>query len=149
MRRFTFPLEGLLKIRHHHERERELELGHITARYERLLNHIAAIEQERHATAVGIGGVDLSMRLSQTAYLELLDRSAGELEERREELAGLRQQALEAYTAALRERKVIDNLKTRRAEEHFKREARRSERELNEIGSLGSPMRHFQEGQHG
>ncbi len=149
MRRFHFGLEGLLRIRRYHEHERELELGRVTAQYERLLGQMNNIEEERRATANQMSGVDLSMRLSQGAYLELLQQTHVELEERRRTLEHSRREVLEAYTDALRNRKVIDNLKERRALEHYRGEAKKSDRELNEIGTLTAAMRRQEEEENG
>lgn len=149
MRRFSFALEGLLKVRQYHEHERELTLGRATAKYEELLNQMRTLEQEREATIVAMRGVDLSARLSHGAYLQLLEQSLEELETRRRHLQDSRNEALGEYTRALKERKVIDNLKQRRAREHYRQEARHSDRELNEIGSIRAALRRHEEEQHG
>lgn len=149
MRRFAFSLEGLLKVRQYHEHERELTLGRATAKYEQLLNQMRTLEQERNATVAAMRGVDLSARLSEGAYLQLLEQSLEELESRRQQLEASRNEALGEYTQALKERKVIDNLKERRAREHYREEARHADRELNEIGSIRAAVRRNEEEQHG
>jgi flagellar protein FliJ len=149
MRRFAFSLEGLLKVRQYHEHERELTLGRATAKYEQLLNQMRTLEEERKATVAAMRGVDLSARLSQGAYLQLLEQSLEELESRRQQLEASRNEALGEYTQALKERKVIDNLKERRAREHYREEARHADRELNEIGSIRAAVRRNEEEQHG
>ncbi len=149
MRRFSFGLEGLLKVRKHHEHERELTLGRATAKYEQLLNQMRTLRQEKEATVAAMRGVDLSARLSQGAYLQLLEQSLEELDGRRRQLEASRNEALGEYTRALKERKVIDNLRERRAREHYHEEARHADRELNEIGSIRAAVRRNEEEQHG
>ncbi|MFP4430585.1 MAG: hypothetical protein ACOCW6_03025 [Spirochaetota bacterium] len=149
MRRFSFGLEGLLKVRRYHEHERELTLSRATAKYEQVLNQMLNLEQEREATVAATRGVDLSARLSQEAYLQLLEQSLEELEGRRRQLEASRNEALGEYTQALKERKVIENLKERRAREHYREESRHADRELNEIGNIRAAARRYEEEQHG
>ncbi len=149
MRRFSFALDGLLKVRQYHERERELVLGRATAAYEQLLTQMRTLRQERESTVQAARGVDLSGRLSQGAYLQLLENTLEELEERKVDLEASRNEALKEYTQALKERKVIDNLRERRAQEHYRHEARNADRELNEIGGVRAFMQRHEEEQDG
>jgi flagellar protein FliJ len=149
MRRFSFALDGLLKVRQYHEHERELVLGRATAAYEQLLNQMRTLRQERDATIQATQGVDLSARVSGGAYLQLLENTLEELEERRLDLEASRNEALNHYTQALKERKVIDNLRERRAREHYRHEARNADRELNEIGGVRAFARRQEEEQDG
>jgi flagellar FliJ protein len=149
MRRFHFSLDGLLRVREYHEHQRELELGRATARYEQVLSQMRALEAERRETAFGMSGTDLSARASQSHYLALIEQTLEELEERRRELEAARNQALQEYTDAHKERKVIDNLRERRSREHYRNEARHADRELNEIGSVRAAMRRHEEEQNG
>lgn len=149
MRRFHFSLDGLLRVREYHEHQRELDLGQATARYEQVLTQMQALEAERQDTTLQMRGTDLSARLSQSHYLALIEQTLEELEKRRRELQAARNEALEEYTEAHKERKVIDNLRDRRSREHYRKEARHADRELNEIGSIRAAMRRHEEEQNG
>ena len=149
MHRFHFSLDGLLRIREYHEHQRELELGRATARYEQVLSQMRALQAERQETSEEMRGTDLSSRLSHGHYLALIEQTLEELEERRRSLEAARNEALGEYTEAHKERKVIDNLRERRSREHYRKEARHADRELNEIGSIRAAMRRHEEEQNG
>jgi flagellar FliJ protein len=152
MRRFSFRLERILSLRQHHEDQAEQKLARVSGEYAQLEGEIGRLTQEREATfRLGDAArrADVNYRLAQSRYISYLERRSVEVESRRAEKAGELESAQAEYREALKQRKVLDNLKSRRSSEYYREQRRAEGRELDDIGGQMSIRRRTQEGDDG
>jgi flagellar protein FliJ len=145
MRRFHFSLDRILSLRKHEEHEVEMRLAGVTAQCVDLQNKIDEASSQLDGTyGVGTirgGRIDVSQGYALGAYhaylqsrIERLTRDLQEKERERAEIA-------EEYREAYKKRKVLDNLRERRAQEYYA-EARRHEGSvLDDIGGANHYFR--------
>jgi flagellar FliJ protein len=149
MRRFDFRLERVLSLRRHSEDQAEQKLARVSGEYAQLEGELGRLTQERDVTfQLGdpVSRADINYRIAQSAYINYLDSRSREVETRRAEKAGELDAAQSEYREAMKQRKVLDNLKIRRAGEYYKEQRRAEGRELDDIGGQMSIRRHEQEG---
>lgn len=149
MRRFDFRLERILSLRRHTEDQAEQKLARVSGEYAQLQGELGRLTQEREATfRLGdpASRVDINYRIAQSAYINYLETRSRETESRRAEKAGELDAAQTEYREAMKQRKVLDNLKSRRSDEYYKEQRRAEGRELDDIGGQMSIRRHEQEG---
>lgn len=136
MRRFRFDLEQVLELRRWSEREKELELGRLVGECLRLQQGADQREQQARSIFLERGdGFNLERLALIEAYgarmREEKQQMLRELGEREEE----RESARQDFLRASRDRKVLEKLKERKAQEYNKRLMALEQRELDEIGS--------------
>ena len=149
MRRFQFRLERILNLRQHTEDQAEQNLARVYGEYARLEGELGRLSQERDATfRLGDYGAraDISYRMAQSAYITYLEQRAGHVEAERAEIETELEKARGEYREAMKQRKVLDNLKTRRSEEYYKEQRRAEGRELDDIGGQMSIRQHKEVG---
>ncbi|MFO7781010.1 MAG: flagellar export protein FliJ [Spirochaetia bacterium] len=149
MRRFDFRLERILSLRRHTEDQAEQKLARVSGEYSQLQGELGRLTQEREATfRLGdpASRADINYRIAQSAYINYLETRSREVESRRVEKAGELDAAQTEYREAMKQRKVLDNLKTRRSDEYYREQRRAEGRELDDIGGQMSIRRHEQEG---
>jgi flagellar FliJ protein len=149
MRRFDFRLERILSLRKHTEDQAEQKLARVSGEYAQLQGELGRLTQEREAT-FRLGDpesrADINYRIAQSAYINYLETRSRDVESRRAEKAGELGAAQSEYREALKQRKVLDNLKSRRSDEYYREQRRAEGRELDDIGGQMSIRRHEQEG---
>lgn len=149
MRRFDFRLERILSLRKHTEDQAEQKLARVSGEYAQLQGELGRLTQEREAT-FRLGDpesrADINYRIAQSAYINYLETRSRDVESRRAEKAGELDAAQSEYREALKQRKVLDNLKSRRSDEYYREQRRAEGRELDDIGGQMSIRRHEQEG---
>jgi flagellar FliJ protein len=149
MRRFDFRLERILSLRKHTEDQAEQKLARVSGEYAQLQGELGRLTQEREAT-FRLGDpesrADINYRIAQSAYINYLETRSRDVESRRAEKAGELDAAQTEYREAMKQRKVLDNLKTRRSDEYYREQRRAEGRELDDIGGQMSIRRHEQEG---
>lgn len=132
MKRYSFRLERLLQLRRYKERQWEMKLAEITGTCVRLENHIRHLQREKDQYA-GFSENGVLYPVNEILVRENFRRRLDfELEETGKELELARRKREEvniAYLAASRDRKVLDKLKERKAEEYYE-EQRRQERKI-------------------
>jgi flagellar FliJ protein len=135
MKSYKFRLERLLQIRRYKERLWEMKLAEITGKCVRLENHILDLRNEKNAYAgFSSGGAlysaaDILTREHFRSRLgREMDETAGQLEKARAE----REDINRSYLAASRERKVLDKLKERKAEEYYEDQRREESKIMDE-----------------
>ncbi|TVR03425.1 MAG: flagellar export protein FliJ [Spirochaetaceae bacterium] len=124
MKRFLFSLNAVLRLREHREWEQELELGKTTSRVASIQNEINSLTTEYQNTvslASGARAVDMEYRIWQTAYLSLLEQRRSECRRDLTIAEEARQAAQERYLEAMKERKVLTQLRERQ-ESAYRRE---------------------------
>ncbi len=149
MRRFDFRLERILSLRRHSEDQAEQKLARVSGEYAQLQGELGRLTQEREATfRLGdpASRADINYRIAQSAYINFLESRSRDMESRRAEKVGELDSAQSEYREAMKQRKVLDNLKSRRSDEYYKEQRRAEGRELDDIGGQMSIRRHEQEG---
>lgn len=149
MRRFDFRLERILSLRRHSEDQAEQKLARVSGEYVRLEAELGRLAEERDATfRLGDTSVraDVNYRIAQGAYISYLETRSVEVEAQRAEKAGELEDARAEYREAMKHRKVLDNLKSRRSDEYYREQRRAEGRELDDIGGQMSIRRREQEG---
>mgnify|MGYP006278986335 CR=1 FL=1 len=149
MRRFDFRLERILSLRKHTEDQAEQKLARVSGEYAQLQGELGRLTQEREATfRLGdpASRADINYRIAQSAYINYLETRSRDVESRRAEKAGELDAAQTEYREAMKQRKVLDNLKSRRSDEYYREQRRAEGRELDDIGGQMSIRRHEQEG---
>ncbi len=134
MREFRFRLERILSIRRHKTKEAEIELARVDGECLQLERRIQELQEERRAVYHGGLGADLEFRVAQAAYIERLGAALEESGRRLDERAAERERLRESYRELAREEQVLDKLRERRADEHYRAERADELSEMNEIG---------------
>jgi flagellar FliJ protein len=143
MRRFHFRLEPFLRLREYKEQESKLKMAEVTGSVVDLENRLSALGNERVqsfgvAAGTGSGALDISELESRERYVARLDRQTRELRHELEHEEERREQVRQELNEAMKQRKVLDALKTRRAEEYYA-EARRAEaKQLDDLANSKS-----------
>jgi flagellar FliJ protein len=122
-------LERLLSLRKHKEREWEIELAKITGTCVTLQNEIDTMAKQKATVfynRYNRGMESISYLRSTELYMQRLDARTKQKQDELLKKSMEREKIKEKYLEASRERKVLDKLKDRRAEEYY-REARDEE----------------------
>lgn len=123
MKKYRFTLERVLRLRKHHELEWELKLAAAAGRCVALQNELKELASERGRTlstrfAVADGGTDYLFRS------ELYLRRIAQTTEKKRRLLTQRErerdEVRDQYLVASRDRKVLDRLKEKREEQHYR-----------------------------
>lgn len=135
MRRFRYSLEHLLSLRRHAEREAEMAMAEVIGRRDAVNRRRRGLvaELERVVGRHRAGSVDLSFELVHSRYLDRIDDS---LKHARDELGELDRElatAQDKYNERRRAREVLERLRQVREVEHYRKERRRADAELNDI----------------
>jgi flagellar FliJ protein len=135
MKRYSFRLERLLDLRRHKERVWEMKLAEISGRCVRLENHLRDLRDEKDRYAGfppdenGYSASDIFVREAFRRRLDCEIEETGRLlEKARQE----RREVNRSYLEAARERKVLDKLKERKAEEYYEDQRRREGKIMDE-----------------
>ena len=139
MRRFHFRLERFLKLKKHTEQEWEIKLGKATSeclsverRIDEALQGMASAFHQIHAPQREL---DMNFITSAQRYMDGLSGTVAELEDELVIKEAERREVQEGYLEASKERKVLDRLKERRAEEFYKAERDEEKKELDDINT--------------
>jgi flagellar protein FliJ len=135
MRRFSFSLEKLLRLRQHHEREWELQLAEANGNCVKLNREIEdrTIKQARAFFRKTSGQGDLLTRLwAVELYTNRLTNESKELQNKLIEAELLRNEVKETYLEVSKKRKVLDKLKERRMNEYNAQIKRAEQMELDD-----------------
>jgi flagellar FliJ protein len=137
MRRFTFNLEKVLRLRQHQEQEKEVQLGEVTSRCVRLNREIRSRQEEKRRIMGGRRFDTLGMAgyAAAEAYTQRLDQEMQALRTRLKECEKEREEAQRLFMEASRKRKVLDKLRDKKRERHRRELRREEQRELDEIGA--------------
>lgn len=145
MRRFQFRLERFLDLRRWKEREWELALAKILGECLLLENRITEIGREIGASRLAVftdgARVDIEAMSRRELYVQRLvkerERTHATLAEKRKEMEKVRARYLEAS----KERKVLDKLKERRAEEYYGRQKAEEFKTIDDLNTAAAASR--------
>ena len=134
MKRFVFELEKVLDLRKYKERETEIALGRAISVLNEIEDSIASVDEERKRLSRQIpkSAIDI---IAFDRYAQKLDATKERLLKEAEEAQRKVDEAREIYLAASRDRKAIDNLKERRAQEYRKFVLTEETKTLDDISS--------------
>lgn len=137
MRKFAFSLEPILRMRAHEERQVEHRLAEITGKCVLLRREIADLTARKLGSYENIAAnlrVDVSYRQHHDAFVQgielRVDRLSRELSRREAERSSVQ----EEYRVVRARRRAIEELRTRREEEHYRAERRSEHRTIDEVG---------------
>jgi len=119
MKKFKFELEKILGLRKHREKETEIALAKARGVLNEIENKIVmtAAEKERISKEIPQG---MSEIVAFDRYIQRLDKTKENLLVEAEKAQRKVNEELEIYYKASRERKVLDNIKEKRAQEYRK-----------------------------
>ena len=137
MKRFRFALDRLLALRKYREQEWERKLAAATGKVVTTQKEIdrRVLEKARALREQYRGGADIMHLLATSEYMRRLDQ---ELEQAQLMLARYKVEWDEVqvkYLEHSRERKVLDRLKERKAQEYVRSSRVQEEKELDDISS--------------
>ena len=136
MKAFRFKLERILSLRKHREREWEIKLAEITGECVRLTREIEERSMRKaEAFMKGAPAKEAQAFLMVHRYMVRLDQ---EIEKKSAELAVCEQKREEVkreYLKYSRERKVLDNLKEKRAAEYAAQQKVEEVKQIDDINT--------------
>ena len=136
MRRFNFRLEPFLRIRAFKEKNLELELARVVGTCVALQGHLQDVTKEIHEnTACSTGGIllELSDLQARNAYRKWLEKDLQTTKERLVRAEMERKKKHQEYLSASRDRKVLEKLKERKAEEYYDTQWREEYKSIDEV----------------
>ncbi len=136
MKAFRFKLERILSLRKHREREWEIRLAGITGECVRLSRAI----EERTSRKVdaflqGAAGEDVGAFLATHRYMARLDQEIGKKSAELAVCERKREEIKAEYLKYSRERKVLDNLKEKRAAEYAREQKIEEVKQIDDINT--------------
>jgi flagellar FliJ protein len=142
MKRFKFNLEKALKLREHHEKETEIDLGRAIGALMRIEQALGAAAEERSVAAAErfSAGFSVSDILTFDHYVQRLDATKAQLTLEAQKASAHVEDARGAYLEASRDRKILSNVKERRQKEYHKEMLAEETKALDDIAS-GSTSR--------
>lgn len=138
MKRFDFNLQRILSLREYREKDWEIRLGEITGRCLRLKNDIDQRIRNRKAalyTWHQEGTTDVSYAGYMEEYIQRMNLEQVRLETELEEAEEQRAEVQRKFLEASRDRKVLDNLKSKRQKEHYKEELSKEFKIMDEMNT--------------
>ena len=138
MRNFTFNLEKLLEIRGHAEKEKALELAEITGRYMQIINSIIDLKNKKRNimdSRFSSSGNDVSSIIYDESLISAIDRKVSDFENNLIPINAERENKRLEYVEALKNKRVIEKLKEKKAQKHKKEEFLRDARALDDTAN--------------
>jgi flagellar FliJ protein len=136
MKRFNFRLEPFLRIRAYREKISELALARAVGHCVSLQGHLQDVRREiQENTACSIGGIllDLSELQARNAYRSWLEKDLHSTQEGLARAELERKKKQEEYLTASRDRKVLEKLKERKAEEYYDVQWKEEYKRMDEV----------------
>lgn len=136
MRRFSFRLEPFLRIRTYREKTSELELARVVGACVALRGHLQDVKREiQEHTPCSIGGIllDLSDLQARTAYKTWLEKDLRSTQERLTHAEMERAKKQEQYLSASKDRKILEKLRERKAEEYYDAQLKEEFKRIDEV----------------
>ena len=137
MKKFTFNLQRLLRLREHEERKREIELGKAVTECVRIENEISRRSSEIDRVLRTRGRIEnrenafFSMEMYKRRMREEIIRLSRELDEAEKERDRIR----EIFLEASKNRKVLSRLREKREKEYYKEQIKTEFNVIDEINN--------------
>lgn len=140
MKRFEFSLQKVLDLREFEENTAKLELGRAISESDRIKSELADVAGKRLETAKSRKNfTDIIYLQSIENYINRLDLKKEELLEELAQAELIIEQKRALFAEAMKKRKVIDNLKEKKAAD-FRKNSIKAEDSI--IDEMNSSMRH-------
>ena len=133
MKRFSFHLESLLRMRSHKEEEWRRKLGVASTRCNSIMQTIERLNAEEHTAAVHQGGTDIEYYQARELYLGRIRHKIKEQEQELEEAELERKKVLTHYTKARQEYRAVQILKDKRLREYRRAWFKEEDKEIDDI----------------
>lgn len=136
MRRYQFRLERILEIRRYRELQEELKLAAASGECIRLQNELRGLDAAKRntlATRYERSGGDMNYLIASELYMRRVDATARSDARILREKESVRDAIRVEYLAASRQRKVLDRLKEKRAQAHYREGLREEAKLLDDI----------------
>ena len=130
MKRFSFHLQPLLRLRSHREEEWRRKLGEVSSRCNTIRQNITELQNEERRTSTTYG---IEYYRSRELYLGRIRRRVSELEQEFEEAEKERKKVLIEYTRAEREYRVVQTIQEKRLNEYRKNWFKEENKEIDDI----------------
>jgi flagellar protein FliJ len=142
MRRFQFRLERFLELKRYRERERELELARVQGECLLLKRRIEGIDTDvadsRGRQFASGPAVDIESMARRDLYIQRLLRERESTVVRLAEKTREMERVREKYLQAAKERKVLDKLKERRAEDYYEKQKDEEFKVIDDMNTASS-----------
>jgi flagellar FliJ protein len=147
MRRFQFRLERFLDLKRYKEREWELALARVLGQClllkRRIEEILAEVDASRGDTFIVDTRIDVEAMVRRELYIRRLirerERTEIELAERTVEMEKVRAKYLEAA----KERKVLDKLKERKANEYYEKQKDEDFKTIDDLNTAARLRQHW------
>ena len=137
MKKFSFSLEKVLKLRKYREQETKLELGRAVSALAEIERNIQLVAQERVRAAASQFDSSNSAReiFQHSLYISRLDNTKEKLLADAAAAELKVEEARNIFIEASRERKVLDKLKEKKQAEHKREFYREETKTLDDVAS--------------
>lgn len=135
MKRFSFRLESVLKLRAHKEEDWRNRLASATQRCNVLQQQIELMLKERVSVFGANAGNDMTYHLSRALYLGRIEDRSRELEKDLVQARLEREKVLTDYTKVRQEYEAVRRLKEKRVKEYKKAWFAEEGKELDDIAN--------------
>ena len=136
MRRFVFSLQRLLSLREHTEKEWETKLGEVTSRCNVLKRDIRESKRLHGETLKSrSASLELSSLGASEAYMRRLRNNVLKFEGKLVQAEEERAQVQKRYLEASRDRKVLDKLKEKQADEFYREQLKEEMKIIDDINT--------------
>lgn len=136
MRRFSFKLERLLRLREHAEKDWETKLGEVTSRCNVCRRKID-MNNRAHSRILSerAGNTSLDNLIVSELYMKRMRESVISLRQDLLELDKEREGIQKKFLEASRERKILQKLKERKEQEFYKEQIKEEMKVLDDINT--------------
>jgi flagellar export protein FliJ len=146
MRSFAFNLEKLLEIRGYAEKQKILELAEVTGRYMQILNSIADLKKKKREvmeSRFSRSGNNINFIMYDESLISAIDIKVSELEKNLIPINIEKEKKRLEYLEVLKNKRVIEKLKEKKAYEHKRKELLRDSKTIDDI--VNSNFKRLQE----
>ena len=138
MRNFVFNLEKLLEIRGYAEKEKVLELAEVTGRYMQIINSIDDLKKKKKeimSIRFSGSGNDVYSIIYNESLITGIDQKISDFEKKLIPINKEKENKRVEYLEALKNKRVIEKLKEKKAYKHKREELLREAKALDDIVS--------------
>ncbi|WP_371371260.1 flagellar export protein FliJ [Sporomusa aerivorans] len=140
MKKFHFRLETLLKFRKMQEEQAQIKLAEANTRLQQEKAILADFEAQLLNTLVLLGkeqetSLTIDTLKSYSLYIDKIKRDIATQQERVEKAVAEHQECLRAMEFAMKQRKLVDNLKDKRLQQYNEELLQEEQKILDELGT--------------
>ncbi len=133
MKRFSFRLEAVLKLRGHKEEEWRNKLAAANKRCDAIEQEIRLLVRERHSVFAADGGNDIAYHQSRALYLGRIEDRTRQLESELMEAQAARETVAEQYREVRKDYEAARRLKEKKLKDYRKQWFTEEAKEIDDI----------------